>query len=77
MKVSAVFKYQMYFICMQLLRLCRSLGEGQCRISVPNVFLFVCSYRGYARVQVKVSGIFQDQIYFHLYAVTEVTHEDR
>ena len=33
MKVSAVFQYQMY-----LLRLCRSLGEGQCRISVPNVF---------------------------------------
>ena len=26
------------FICMQLLRLHMSLGEGQCRISVPNVF---------------------------------------
>ena len=32
MKVSAVFKDQMCFYCMQLPRLRKSIGEGQCCI---------------------------------------------
>ena len=50
----------------------RSLGEGQCRI-----FSSKCIYWGYAGVSVTVSAVFQDQMYFYLYAVTEVTQEYR